>query len=428
MLAKYITLWSMMRNERRPLGALHALQEAKLRRLIGHAYEHVPFYRRMFAERGLTPNDIQTIEDLRKLPVIDKSDLKAQRPGDLLSDRYPSAAELIRISTSGSSGTPFDFFIDERCDRLRKAQYLRPYLSNGLRLTDSCVHFTAFPGKRPTWFQRLGFLTENRIACDAPHEAQLEALNAVRPEVIVGYPSALASLAALILDQGIDVPTPRVLFSDSELLTPHWRSLIERGFRAPLIDVFGSFETDNIAYECERHRGYHVAIDCVVLELVTEQGRPVLLGEEGEMVCTVLDNLAMPFIRYNLHDVAAYSTSPCECGRTLPLLKIIAGRSDDMVRLPDGSTQSPQMFLQPFKGFEKAVKEHQIIQEAVNRFRIIVVPAAAYDETAGERLRSFVTSRYPSAQVILTVVDRIPREPSGKRRAFLSQVSDDHGG
>jgi phenylacetate-coenzyme A ligase PaaK-like adenylate-forming protein len=106
------------------------------------------------------------------------------------------------------------------------------------------------------------------------------ALRTYRPDIIHGYPSSLVSLGSVILDKGLDVPGPRQVFTDS----------------------VGSFETENIAYECEHHQGCHVATDCVILEILKD-GKPVAEGEDGEMVCTVLDNLAMPLVRYNLHDL-----------------------------------------------------------------------------------------------------------------------------
>jgi phenylacetate-CoA ligase len=163
-----------------------------------------------------------------------------------------------------------------------------------------------------------------------------------------------------------------------------------------------------------------VAIDCVILEVVTGDGTPARAGTEGELVCTVLDNLAMPLIRYNLHDVAAYSTAACACQRSFPLLHVISGRSNDQLRLVDGRTMSPEGLLARFDSMSAAVREYQVVQEALDRFRIVVVPGACFDEAAGERIRSVFASWDPSAHVTIDIVDRIPREASGKRRTFRS--------
>lgn len=422
MTGKYVALWSLLKNERRRPAELAAMQEAKLRRLVRHAFEQVPFYRRLYKEHRVSPEDIRTAEDLAMLPVIDKEMLTAQPLCDLISDRHGSSDELIRLSTSGSSGIPFDLFIDKPYEQLRKAQALRPYLSNGRRLADRVVYVTGYPDKKPKWFMHLGVLEEKRIACDLPHARQVELCNALRPQVLQGYPSALTSLASYVRDEDLEIVRPRLIFTDSELLTSESRNLIERTFGAPLIDVFGTWETGNIAYECDRHQGYHFAIDCVRLELIKQDGKPAGEHEVGEIVCTALDNFAMPLIRYNLHDVAAFATGPCVCGRNFPVLDTVGGRSDDMVRLADGRTLSPQGFLTSFNFLSDAVKEFQVVQEATDRFRITVVPAACFDEAASERIRRSVSSRYPGSEVSIAVVDRIEREASGKLRSFVSHV------
>jgi phenylacetate-CoA ligase len=411
-----------MRNERRPTAVLTRLRDAKLRRLVRHAYDHVPFYRRLSKRHGVSPEDIRTAEDLPKLPVIDKLDLKAQPLADLISDRSGSTDDLILLSTSGSSGVPLELFIDRDYDALRKAQSLRPYLSGGRRLSDRSAYLTGFPNQKPKWFEHLGILRERRIDCGAPHTEQLRALNELRPEVIQGYPSALSSLAAYIRDHGQRSAKPRLIFTDSELLLAESRALIEKTFCAPVIDVFGTWETGNIAYQCDRQSGYHIAIDCVVLELIANDGSPAGDGEEGEIVCTVLDNLTMPLIRYNLHDLATYAGDACGCHRSFPLLKVIAGRAADTVHLADGRAMSSQAFLAPFNFLSEAIKEFQIIQEAVDRFRIVVVAGPPFDAAASERIQGILSARCPGAQVRLDAVDHIERDTSGKLRSFRSLV------
>ncbi len=421
MLTKYLALLSLMGNERRPAEQLHRLQQTKLRRLIHQAYRYIPFYRNLFERRGLVPDDIQGVEDLQKLPVIDKSDFRTRPVTNFLNPQFGSMADLIRVSTSGSSGIPFDVYIDKRYNNFRKAQYLRPYLSNGRRLTDKVLHFTGFASNKQKWLTQLGLLREWRVDCSTAHEAQIKAIMTYRPDIIQGFASSLVPLASIILSKELEIPRPRLVFTDSELLSPESRKLIEAAFRAPVIDVFGSFETDNIAYECRHRQGYHIAIDCAVLEILKDN-LPVEDGAEGEMVCTVLDNLAMPLIRYNLHDIAAQAIVPCGYDRTFPLLKVIGGRVADRVYLPGGVTQSPASFLIPFDGLSSIVTEFQIIQESLEHFRVIIVPTAHFDDAARAKVQSIFTSRYPSFKVTVDLVDRIEREASGKRRAFISRI------
>ena len=419
---KFLSLWSMMRNERRNLRDLHRTRDAKLRRLVRYASRHVPFYRDLFEACGVRPDTIRTVEDLERLPIIDKARLQTRHTSELISDDYGSSDELIMLRTSGSSGMPLELYINRDYEAIRKAQSLRPYLTNGRHITDQVLYFTGHTDQRAKWFEYLGLLRETRIDSSADPAAQRQALEQTQAQIIQGYPSALTSLATDIGDESIRVTKPRVVFTDSELLTPDKRQLIEQAFGAPVIDVFGSWETGNIAYECDRQTGYHIAMDCVVLEVVGNDGSVVSRGEEGELVCTVLDNLAMPLIRYNLHDIARRATRTCTCGRQFPLVDVIAGRSDDLVRLADGGTVSSQGFLTAFGFLAGVVREFQITQQAIDRFQIVVVPGARFEDAHIERIRSVVRSRYAAADVDVRIAEHIDREASGKLRAFRSLV------
>lgn len=418
---KYLALWSMLRNERRPVHELERERDAALRQLVRRAYDQVHFYRRVFDREGLTPDDIQTAYDLRKLPVIEKQTLRMQPLEDLLriGDR---PERLTRLSTSGSSGTPFDVYIDARCQRLRKAQSLRPYLTNGRRVGDRSLLLTGHPDLQPKWFERLGALRERRVDCAAPLEQQLAAINASRPQVIQGYPSALAALTAFVRDERRPLHRPRLVFTDSEMLTAAHRRLIEETLGVPPIDVYGTWEVGNIAYECAQRQGHHIAIDCVVLEVLAGNGDPARPGEDGRLVVTMLDNDAMPLIRYDLGDVAARSTESCACGRSFPLLQVISGRANDQLRLAEGRAISPEGLLARFGPMSARVREYQVIQETPDRFRVVVVPGPEFDESTPGRIRAIFEAWQPSVEVTIEAVDHIPREASGKRPAFRSRV------
>jgi phenylacetate-CoA ligase len=420
--AKYSSLFSLLGNERRSREELERLQRRKLSRIVHDAYRHVPFYRDIFDSRGLKPGDITTVEDLQKLPVVDKRDYQRAGQAQLLSSRFRDKAKHLElISTSGSTGAPLSFLVDAHCASIRKAQFLRPYLTNGRTVADRVLRFSQDAARKPTWLQRLGLMREWRVLSSATLGEQVQALIDLRPTVLQSFPSCLVSIASFILDRKIAIHPPRLVFSDSELLTAQHRRIIEAGFRSPVLDVFGTYETDNIAYECDHHRGYHIAIDCVVMEFV-KNDRRVKPGEEGEIVCTVLDNLAMPFIRYNLHDIGIYTDEPCTCKRTFPVMQMIAGRSVDLVMLPDGQTQSPASFLVRFDPLAALVHEFQVIQRQLDHFEVLIVPSGQLEEVKMDHVRSLIRHDFPGVGVDVTVVERIPREPSGKVRPFVSQV------
>ena len=145
------------------------------------------------------------------------------------------------------------------------------------------------------------------------------------------------------------------------LLTPEQRRLIGSAF-GDVRDVYGAVEFGDIAWECERHEGYHVNADCLVVELLRD-GRPALQGEAGEVVCTSLQSYAMPLIRYRLGDEGVFSTDRCGCRRGLPLLKVISGRADDCIHLPDGGLISPRALVSALAYIE-GVRQYRIAQEA----------------------------------------------------------------
>jgi len=213
----------------------------------------------------------------------------------------------------------------------------------------------------------------------------------------------------------------QTVFTDSELLTPDSRSLIEAAFSASVLDVFGTFETDNILYQCSRNSDYHVAVDSIIPEIV-QDGIPVREGK-GELVATVLNNLTSPFIRYNLEDVVGHVTSPCDCHRTFPLISILAGRADDLVWTASGERRSPLSFLWRFDAFSDLLREYQIAQTAIDQFEVNVVALRALTDAEKNRIRDAITVDYPDARVNIVSMSTLQRSPAEKLKAFVCNVS-----
>ena len=421
MVRKALYIAQMMRNERRPLGRLAAEQGRRLRAIVRHASQRVPFYRRLYAEHGLDTGNFSGLEDLTSLPIIDKSLLRAAGSSTESLDAPPAR---ITIRTSGSSGTPFEFRIDRDYDSWRKAQYLRPYLTNGRRMTDLVLRLTASPRASLPWFTKLGLLRETQMSCAVDPAEIVDIWQRLAPDALQGYPSSLRTLAHHCLERGISLdPAPRRVFTDSELLTTDTRWLLQRAFGAPVIDVYGTYETDNIAYQCERGGGHHVAVDCVVLEVV-RNGLPVPPGDTGELVVTVLRNWTTPLVRYNLRDVVALDTSPCPCGRTFPLLRVIEGRGNDQIQLPDGSERSALGLLGRLKELVRFLNEYQVVQTSIGGFEVRVVPSAAFDTDTPRRIEQIVLADLPGSSVRVVTLPAIDRAPSGKFQAFVALTRD----
>jgi phenylacetate-CoA ligase len=325
----------------------------------------------------------------------------------------------IKISTSGSTGEPFVFTIDRDYDQWRKAQYLRPYLRAGRRLGHKVLRLTAFPAFRRSLFSKVGLLREWQFNCATPAAELHSQWCELAPDVLQGYPSALRTLAQFCLESGKPLePAPRIVFSDSELLMPDTRALLQKAFGTVVVDIFGTYETDNIAWQCARNDGYHVATDCVLLEIIRD-GRPVEAGEQGEMVVTVLSNWTTPFIRYNLHDLGQFATQPCACGSPFPLLTRLVGRADDLIALDDGSSRTPMDVLGRLDRYSDLVHQYQLRQLGTRCFELLIVPARRLEDADAANLIAAVRESLPSAAVELKLVDSIAPQKSGKRLAFV---------
>jgi len=244
----------------------------------------------------------------------------------------------------------------------------------------------------------------------------LEALRRYRPVYLYGYASSCESLARHVLEREAKDVRFRAVLTSSETLFARQRALIERAFGCRVHDSYGSAEMVALATECE-HSRLHVSPEVGVVEVLRD-GRPVGEGDVGELVCTGLLNSAMPLIRYRTGDAAVRSSSPCPCGRPLPILERIEGRVDDLLWTRDGRAIGR---LDPvFKGVEH-VAESQIVQEDLGRIRVRLVPAPGYKDHDGLRISANLIERLGDVNVLIEVVPFIERA-GGKFRAVICQV------
>jgi phenylacetate-CoA ligase len=419
-LQKYVELIRLMGNEKKPLKKLRQEQNIKLQHLIRHAYENVPFYFKKFQEAKIHPDDIQTTDDLKKIPIISKDDFYAAEPIDLIDKRIKDRSKLITLKTSGSSGRVLQFFVNQHYNQLRKAQFLRPYISNGTGLFDRAIWFRANPEIKKPFYQKLGLLRDYQFYAGSDPELQIKLIQKIRPTIMRGYGSVFQLIASRVQEENINIHAPRIIFTDSELLRKESREKIEHVFKTKVIDVYGTFETENIAYECNQHEGYHMGIDCAIIEFI-KNGKQVQAGKVGEVVFTVLDNYTSPFIRYNIGDLATYNDQPCSCGRSLPLMGMVTGRTYDYVLKRNGDKISSTTLLgHVLVNFSKYIHEYQFIQKDFDIFSMLIIPTRLYHDKIGKELTNRFRRDFPDARIKIQLVDKIKREDSGKLKAFKS--------
>ena len=411
---------------------LRGWQDARLRRLVLHAYESVPFYRRLFDRHRLHPRHIRGVRDLELLPFSDKAAMRREAPGALLARGHDPAA-LLSVRTSGSSGEPFTVHRTWLEDKLQYLLRLRTFPAFGIGHRDRIVAVGV--GHRPASGDRklvgrslraLGFHRRQLIdGLQEPARIAVQ-LHEARPEVIVGLPGMLDRLTAPELSQIVAQVRPRVVVVGGEVATPAMRLRIRQAFGAPLYETYGSHECPLIAWEC-RHTGHLLTcVDGVLVEVLRD-GEPVEPGERGEVVVTNLHAYAMPFIRYRLGDVATRAGA-CGCGIPFAAIGEIQGRMIDYFPLSNGRLLHPyEIVAHLVWGPREWMRQYQLVQERRDR---VVLYAVAPEPPSGERLEEVARAVRPvlgpGVEFAVRVVDRIPFESTGKLRPSRSLVHSEY--
>jgi len=436
------TLRALRRHPHVAREEILAFQNKQLRRLVAHAYENVPYYRSLFAQNGLKPQDIQSVADLSAIPITAKKDLQSL-PVEEVVARGVDASRLITRRTSGSSGEPFTIRRTWLEDRLLYQFRRRAVQDFGLRSTDRTANVvlvgpTSPPGNQLSLrvlqaldaiHQSLGLYRQVRIDCLLPPQDMMLALRDFRPDVLSGFPGVLARLAPIISDDDRLVIRPRFVVVGAEVLTPLMRHQIAEAFSAPVFDCYGSHEFNLLAWECQETGEFHTCDDSLVVE-VLKDGRPVAVGERGEVVGTNLHSFAMPFIRYRLGDVVTKGSETCRCGRPFSTIRAIQGRMLDYFPLPGGRVIHPyEIVLTLMHDAASWIGQYQLTQEREDRLVLRVMPSATPTPQKLALLEESVVALLGEGvgfQVIL--VPTIQLEPNGKFRVSRSLVKSAYDG
>jgi phenylacetate-CoA ligase len=422
-----IYIFQSRRNQWKSAEEIKRIQDRKLKNLVQHAYNNVPYYENLFRSVSLKPSDIRGIEDLAKIPLSSKRTYAGKPRKEFLS-RSADPARFRESRSSGSTGVPLSIFHRRKDLTITNFGFLRMLRAHGYKPWYKKVEFTGSRNvpKYRSWYEYLGFL-RRKVLSDATDPSQwIQELRTWRPEVIMGYVMMLRQLAKTMGEQGIDWIKPRLVFSTSATLDQTTRSALMSAFETKVIDYYASEEGRCIAWECDSCSGYHINADLLILEVVNEDGEPVPQGTEGEITITNLHSYAMPFIRYRQGDVGALSEKQPVCGRGLPLLKHIQGRTDDFILSLDGRRISPRLFYYALWTVP-GVAEFRLIQKDLHHIRVEIFPSKEYDEASTqlllENIRQLIGNE---VEIDLSLVRSIPRGPSEKYRTFTCMIKDEH--
>lgn len=404
-----------------PPQRLREFQWVELQRLLKHAFESVPYYREKYIAAGISLADVRSWDDFARLPPLTREEVNNHR-AELCSKSY--VGTLLPDATGGSSGVPTRFFITRESFDWRSAATQRAYAWTGRQLGERTLYLWGGPvGHQTTWQ-----INKNRLYHWLRRELIINTFSqtdefwteiwrrsvSFQPRFIVAYVSSLEQFIRCAQLQHGRLRKLRAVLAAAEPVQDHVRQQVEHVLQVPLFNTYGSREFMSIAVECDLHEGLHVNAENILLE--TE--RPAAEGP-SEFLVTDLHNYGMPFIRYKIGDVGVLDSNPCRCGRGLPTIHSIAGRTLDVLRGKDGRIVPGELFPHLLKDVCE-VAEFQVEQKSLDHIVVSVVLTRAISDKSEALLMSELGRVFgDSTRVEIRPVDSIPLRASGKRRVTV---------
>jgi len=408
------------------LKELEALQLVKLKKILQHCADRIPYYQKVFERIGLDNIDeqISSISDFECIPVLTKELIRENHHLLVLKDN-----NNLKKATGGSTGQSLQLELDHNSELLRNAVAIRGYdwLGGGLGvktfyLWGADLNQTSASSLKTRLYERF----YNRRIMNSFHMNMnnlfeyTEAINQYKPEVIVSYTSPLFMLAKFILENNIEMPSIKSIITGAEGLNDEQRHVIEKAFNCPTYNTYGSRETMLIGAECSVQKGFHVNIDHLVVETLDTNHKSIK-GSAGEVAVTDLSNYGMPFIRYINGDIATLTDSPCPCDNPLPMMSKVNGRKLDILKSADGSMIPGEFFPHLMKDQTNVVK-YQVQQSCLTQLNLKLVINNAFSEEDELKILSSFSKINGSLKLKINIVDDIPLTKSGKHRVTICEV------
>jgi phenylacetate-CoA ligase len=411
---------------------LRARQQVKLDALLRHARSNTGFYRQRFLDAGIDLELTSPMSALQLLPPLDKAEIRASI-NEMIWQAAPGG--VFRHSTGGSTGTPLIFYFDRRRQAYDQAARLRSHRWFGANVGDRELYLWGSPmdSTRGDAVKRLrDELFNHRLLSAFDMSARrmdqyLDAWDRFRPVCLYGYPSSIVLLIehARSCGRRVDTRKLKAVFVTGEVCHAHQREIITSFFSVPVADGYGSREAGFIAHECPEG-GMHLCAENVIVEIIDGDAQPVPTGETGEIVVTHLDAYAMPFIRYRTGDIGRLKPGRCPCGRGLPMMDVVEGRTTDFLVLPDGTVRHALSIIYPLREMP-GVRQFRVTQHEDYSVTVEVVADDAVEritrEAVAKRVRPVVGER---VDLRVELVDRISGAVSGKHRYVVSHVRAEH--
>ena len=410
------------------------IQQKKLCKLIKYAGQNIPYYQRVIQEYNIQFSEDTIFDDIKKIPILTKEIIRNH-----FNELYKFRDNTYYRNTSGgSTGEPAVFYQDSSYFAWNTATKIFFDEWAGRKIGEPMVRLWAstqdiskagqgFKGYLRQQLSGVTTLSAYRMSAKNIYK-YVQIINNIRPCLIFAYTSSIDELARYIQEHHLSIYSPKVIMTSAGVLYPEVRTRIERVFRAPVFNRYGSREVGDIACNCEKNQGLHIIPTIHYIEILDNQGKEVKLGETGEIVVTLLTNFTMPLIRYKIADRGIFSEMECSCGRGFPLLKKVEGRIRSMFRNKQGNVIDGGVFIRLFF-FRDNIKQYQVIQESLEH---ITINLALKDKRQIKVIEkdfmqiSKAIKLFMGSETIIkyNLVDVIDSGPSGKYRYIFSKVKN----
>jgi phenylacetate-CoA ligase len=407
---------------------IEALQLESLKSILQHAADTCPYYTEAWRgkglEKGLDPRQMNSLKDFQRWPLLLRASVRDNR----MTMRSTVKTELLTKATGGSSGEPLHFDLDNGTNERRVAMTYRGYSWAGAGPGSKQLYIwgTSIGGAGlKHWKTNLHNRFDRRLILSAfeftPERMyeHLARMNAYKADVIVAYTNPLYEFARFLQKESLVPAAPKAIVVGAEKLHDFQRQLIEKIFRAPVFETYGSREFMLIGAECDRHAGLHLSMDNLLVEILNDDGTSTPDGEEGNVVITDLFNYGMPFIRYVTGDRAIAGFEMCACGRGLPLLKKVVGRQLDTLDTPDGRKIPGEFFSHLLMNYEN-VRRFQVVQDKPEKITLrMVIDGVLTDALREKMLGEIRLCIGNEVDLQVELVDEMPLTRAGKLKVVV---------
>ncbi len=432
---RYAILCLMEEHEFKSLGENRKFQQEKLYKIVSYAYENVPYYRKVIRENKISISEDTIFEDIKKIPPLTKPILR-KNFDSLKATNF--RGYFYKSTSGGSTGEPVIFLHDESYSNASFAAKELFYSWAGLMDGDTLIRLWGSErdvfGEKESLYIRLKNRILNRytlntfVMNDEKMRRYIEIINKKKPKVIETYVQSVYELARFIKNNRLEVHSPHGIITSAGTLYPEFKELIEDVFQTKVYNRYGSREVGDMACSCKKDEGLHLNMFNHYVEILNDRLEPCNPGAMGQVYVTSLHNKVMPLIRYQIGDMAVPAKNEqCSCGRGLPLIEKVAGRTVDIFKTKNGELIDGEYFTHLLY-FKEGIEKFQVLQKDYNSIIVSIVLKKKESLKDIEEEIEDITQKIKlvmgeGCNVKFKFVDEIPPSKSGKYLYTISEVS-----